>query len=156
MDFKTFSRDTREFFRLLEKYQIRYLIVGGQAVIYHGHTRITDNIDIFYDPGTRNCQNLYQMLQDYWAGQIPGVNSVEDLANPELDLRFGYPPHRLQLVNSIAGVTFKKAWRHRKRVSIKIKSKSITLHFIGKYHLIQNKETLRRHKDIQDLHQLKS
>ena len=44
-----FSPDTLEFFSLLFQNQIRYLIVGGEAVIYHGFARLTGDVDIFYD-----------------------------------------------------------------------------------------------------------
>ena len=32
-----FSNDVLEFLYLLDKYEIEYLIVGGEAVIYYGH-----------------------------------------------------------------------------------------------------------------------
>ena len=40
-----FSKDVREFLCLLYKYNVKYVIVGGEAVIFHGHARLTGDID---------------------------------------------------------------------------------------------------------------
>jgi hypothetical protein len=36
-----FSADNQEFLHLLYKYDVKYLIVGGEAVIYYGYPRLT-------------------------------------------------------------------------------------------------------------------
>jgi len=55
VDAVSFSPDILEFIRLLHAHQVRYVVVGGEAVIYHGHARLTGDIDFFYDssPDTR-------------------------------------------------------------------------------------------------------
>ncbi len=40
-------RDFREFFKLLNRHRVRYLVVGGYSVEYHGYPRYTGDIDIF-------------------------------------------------------------------------------------------------------------
>ncbi len=42
-----FSEDVREFLYLLYKYNVEYAIVGGETVIFHGHARLTGDIDNF-------------------------------------------------------------------------------------------------------------
>lgn len=42
-----FSPDISEFLELLHKHQVRYLIVGGEAVIFYGHARYTGDVDIY-------------------------------------------------------------------------------------------------------------
>jgi hypothetical protein len=32
-----FSKDTQEFLRILAKKEVKYVIVGGEAVIYYGY-----------------------------------------------------------------------------------------------------------------------
>jgi hypothetical protein len=39
--------DFREFLRLLSKHRVRYLLVGGYAVAYHGYVRATADLDIW-------------------------------------------------------------------------------------------------------------
>mgnify|MGYP001575865638 CR=1 FL=1 len=39
--------DFKEFFLLLNERHVKYLLVGGYAVTYHGYTRATGDIDIW-------------------------------------------------------------------------------------------------------------
>jgi hypothetical protein len=39
--------DFREFIELLNAHEVRYLVVGGYAVAYHGYPRYTHGIDIW-------------------------------------------------------------------------------------------------------------
>ena len=47
-----FSTDICEFIGLLHQHDVRYVIVGGEAVIFHGHARLTGDIDFFYEAST--------------------------------------------------------------------------------------------------------
>lgn len=40
------SRDFRELFECLSSREVRYLVVGGYAVAFHGHPRYTKDIDV--------------------------------------------------------------------------------------------------------------
>ncbi len=44
-----FSADVAEFIFLLNKYEVKYLLVGGEAVIFYGHARLTGDVDFFYE-----------------------------------------------------------------------------------------------------------
>ena len=50
-----FSPDTRDLIALLHKHGVRYLIIGGEAVIYYGHIRTTGDVDFFYDQSDENA-----------------------------------------------------------------------------------------------------
>lgn len=45
IDGEHFAPDTRLFIGLLHEYAVRYLIVDGEAVIFHGHARLTGDVD---------------------------------------------------------------------------------------------------------------
>lgn len=40
------NNDFKEFIRSLNNNQVRYLIIGGYAVAFHGHPRYTKDLDI--------------------------------------------------------------------------------------------------------------
>ena len=46
-----FSPDIQDFIRLLYTYGVKYLIIGGEAVIYYGYARLTGDIDFFMIAG---------------------------------------------------------------------------------------------------------
>lgn len=42
-----FSQDALEFLHLLHQHGVRYVLIGGAAVIYHGYARLTgDFLDV--------------------------------------------------------------------------------------------------------------
>ena len=50
-----FSADIVEFVRLLNRFKVRCLVVGGEAVIFHGYPRLTGDIDFFYERRPENA-----------------------------------------------------------------------------------------------------
>lgn len=44
-----FSEDIRQFIKLLQKHDVRCLIVGGHAAIIHGNPRVIGDTDIYFD-----------------------------------------------------------------------------------------------------------
>jgi hypothetical protein len=44
-----FSPDVQELIGLLAKHDVRFLLVGGEAVIYHGYPRLTGDVDFWYE-----------------------------------------------------------------------------------------------------------
>jgi len=150
-----FSFDTQEFLVLLNKYEVKYLIVGGEAVIYYGYARLTGDVDFFYEISQDNVQKLYKALDEFWGGNIPGVEHVSELSKPGLIFMFGVPPHRIDLINTINKVTFQQAWLAKKTEFIMINKNKIPIYFIGLNDLIRNKESLNRPRDLEDLKYLK-
>ena len=145
-----FSKDILTFLSLLAQKRVRYLIVGGEAVIYHGYPRLTGDIDFFYENTPPNTERLFHALLEFWEGTVPGVISANDLREEGIIFQFGRPPHRIDLMNRIDGVTFKSAWRSRIRVRLKTKSGSVPAIYIGLRSLLANKRATGRPKDLDD------
>ena len=150
-----FSDDILDILTLLAKHAVRYLIVGGEAVIYYGHARLTGDVDLFYEASPANAARLYEALDEFWQGDIPGIDSLEEFLEPGIILQFGVPPNRLDLLNTIDGVSFQEAWPNKTTVSIQIKDSNVPVYFIGLNDLIRNKEALGRYKDLEDLKYLR-
>lgn len=145
-----FSGDVVTFLHLLATKQVRYLIVGGEAVIYHGYPRLTGDIDFFYENTLSNSRRLFDALIEFWEGRIPGVNSSEELREEKIILQFGRPPHRIDLMNRIDGVTFRRAWASRVRVKLKTEAGVVPVYYIGLRPLLANKRATGRPKDLDD------
>lgn len=150
-----FSKDILEFLFLLDKNQVRYVIVGGEAVIYYGYVRLTGDIDIFFDSTPENVTKLFSALIEFWEGQIPGIESKDELIEPGVIIQFGLPPNRIDLINRIEGVIFKEAWDDKVTEIITINEIKISVCYIGIKQLIKNKSALDRPKDLDDLKYLK-
>ena len=57
--------DLREFIALLNSTSVKYLIVGGHAVAFHGHPRFTGDIDFFVERSPENAERLEKALSDF-------------------------------------------------------------------------------------------
>ena len=151
MDPSYFSPDILEFLRLLSDHKVKYMIVGGEAVIYYGHARLTGDIDIFYERTKDNTEALYEALKIFWEGEIPGVNDYSEFLKKGAIIQFGRPPNRIDLINDISGVNFEKAWLNRTLEEVKIKDQKHLIFYVGLEDLIKNKQTANRYKDLEDL-----
>jgi hypothetical protein len=146
-----FSADTLAFLYLLQKYTVAYLIVGGEAVIYYGHSRLTGDVDFFYDHSVQNAERLFQALYAFWDGDIPGIAEARELTESGLILQFGVPPNRIDLINKIDGIGFKEAWSNRLAVPVESEQGDLVVNYIGLPQLIKNKTVADRPKDRADL-----
>ena len=150
-----FSTDILEFLFLLSRHGVRYLIVGGEAVIYYGHARLTGDIDLFYETKTRNAQDLFSALKDFWGGTIPQVQSADELLKKGMVFQFGVPPNRIDLITVVEGVTFGEAWKSRTSQTLSYRRKKFSANYIGLDDLISNKRAVGRPRDKEDLKFLK-
>ncbi len=148
---EAFSPDVREFFGILEKHRVAFVVVGGEAVIFHGHARFTGDVDIFYRPSEPNARALFQALGEFWSGNIPGLGSATELLEPGMIIQFGRPPHRLDLMGAIDGVSFDEAWESRVETRIPA---GPAIAYIGLGPLVANKKAAARPKDLADIEAL--
>jgi len=146
-----FSPDTLEFIRLLNIHRVQYVVVGGEAVIYHGYPRFTGDIDFFYSDSEENIHALFAALREFWSGNIPGIQSPQELAQPGVIIQFGRPPHRIDLLNRIDAVPFRDAWKDKLELPITAPDSGIPLFMLDLQNLLRNKRASARPKDLDDL-----
>jgi hypothetical protein len=151
VDAESFSPDVRDFLRLLQVHAVRFVIIGGEAVIFYGHIRVTGDIDVFYDHAPDNAARMYAALSDFWAGSIPQIDDPSELESPGVVFQFGVPPNRIDLINQIDGVDFLSAWSGRTEVELNSEGGPVRFSFIGLPELIRNKRSSGRPKDLDDL-----
>ena len=59
------SSDFEDMLAVLEEHQVRYLIIGGLAFIYHAKPRYTKDIDIWIDPERENVTRTNRARADF-------------------------------------------------------------------------------------------
>lgn len=151
-----FSDDIQEFLLLLDEYKVRYVIIGGEAVIYYGNPRLTGDIDFYYRPADTNIHALHNVLLKFWNNNIPGSIGPNDLKEPGFVIQFGVPPNRIDLLNGIGDLNFDEVWNEKKVETIPVDDTLISVNFIGLQHLILTKEMAGRNKDLDDLKYLRT
>lgn len=65
-------------FEALGGHNVDYVLIGGLAVQTHGHTRMTNDVDLIPGPGRENLRSLAAALQDLGARILnPGREEAE-------------------------------------------------------------------------------
>ena len=140
--------DFEEFFRLLEKHRVDYIIVGGYAVSFHGFPRFTKDIDIFFDTSQANIERLRRALVEFGFTEH---DLPHDMFTTKGNIiTFGVAPVRIDLVNDIDGVTYAEA----KPNVVRGRYGQTEVTFIGLQELIRNKRATPRAKDKADVEEL--
>ena len=106
-------------------------------------------------PYAENTQRLYQALEEFWGGTVPGISDEAELRAVGVVVQFGVPPNRVDLMNEIDGVSFAEAWEGRTIDQAVLGGTNVPLSFIGIRELIKNKEAMGRYKDLDDLRYLR-
>lgn len=144
----TIAPDFKEFAACLNEHKVRYLIVGGYAVAFHGHPRYTKDLDVWIERTRENVERLMQGLNDFGFGSV-GLD-VSDFLEPDQVIQLGYPPLRIDLLTSLIGVDFASCYAGREVLHVS----GVELPFIGLDGLRANKRASGRHQDLADLENL--
>lgn len=138
------DKDSREFIESLNSAGVRYLIVGAHAVGFHGHPRMTGDMDFFVEPSTENARRVQAALDQFGFASV-GLTAA-DLDQPDTVVQLGVPPHRIDLITGISGVGFDEAWASR----VEAELDGLPVHLISRELLIRNKRASGRPKDWAD------
>lgn len=142
------NQDFKEFIQSLNENNVRYLVVGGYAVAVHGHPRYTKDLDVWIDPSVENAAKLIKALQQFGFGSF-GLKA-DDFQDPDQIIQLGYPPNRIDLIMSLAGVDFESCFSTRKQITIE----NVIVNFINLENLKRNKKATGRQQDLADLENL--
>lgn len=147
-DLNVLNQDFREFVELLIKHEVQYLITGGYAVGVYGHPRYTGDIDIWVGTSSENAKKLVTVFNDFGLASF-GLTS-DHFTEREQMIQIGYPPHRIDILTSIDGVSFAEAYPARNTIEID----GLKIPFISLEDLIRNKRATGRGIDLDDLKNL--
>lgn len=140
--------DFKEFLKLLNSYQVEYLLIGGFAVGYHGYPRATNDMDVWVAVNQANADRLVAALNEFgFAGS--GISADLFLEDKKV-IRMGHPPMRIEVLTGISGVDFAACYVQR----IVGEIDGIPVNIINLGDLKHNKRASGRYKDLDDLEHL--
>ena len=142
------EEDFQDFIELLSKHEVAYMIVGAHALAFHGKPRHTGDLDIWINPTEENATKMLAVIQDFGFGSV-GLNRA-DFLREHYVTQLGYPPLRIDILNSISGVSFIEAYENRLFMEVD----DLLISYIGLDDLIKNKAGTARKQDMADLENL--
>jgi hypothetical protein len=99
--------DFEDLLKVLHRHDVRYLVIGGLAFIYHARPRYTKDMDLWVDPSRRNVQRANAALAEFGSPHLLTVDEPDEI------LQIGLPPNRIDLLRVVEGPPFARAWRRR-------------------------------------------
>ena len=141
-------QDYKDLLSAFHAHGVRYLIVGGYAVIFHAQPRFTKVIDVFIKADPVNAQAVDAALSEFGA-PLEGIRP-EEFADRSSFFRFGRDPRGFDILPDIPGVDFDAAWERRVE-GVLDAATSLTGWFISKEDLIAAKVASGRPQDLADV-----
>jgi hypothetical protein len=100
-------QDFEDLLALFERHEVRYLIIGGLAFIYHAKPRYTKDIDLWVDPEPENVGRTNRALDEYGSPFLLHAGHRDEV------VQIGVAPNRIDLLQEPNGLDFAAAWSRR-------------------------------------------
>lgn len=146
-----FDKDLLEFWRILNKHNVVYMMVGGFAVNMHGYIRATKDSDIWLKDELANRKNLRLAFADYGYGDYSTLETIEFVPGwTQFNIGGGII---LDIMTSMKGLelfSFDVCYKNARIADLD----SVKVPFLHINDLITNKKAVGRPKDLTDVIEL--
>jgi hypothetical protein len=138
------NSDFTDLLKLFNANDVRYLVIGGYAVVQYAEPRFTKDLDLWIITDPKNAKAVFAALREFGA-PLAGMTEA-DIAEEGYFYQMGVPPVRVDVLMGIPGVDFEEAWQNRAKVDFD----GLVVHFISKPDLIRAKLAAGRAQDLKD------
>jgi hypothetical protein len=145
-------QDYKDLLSAFQSHGVKYLVVGGFAVIYHSQPRFTKDMDLFISADIANAKATYAALAEFGA-PLEGIRP-DDFTDRKNFFRFGRDPKGFDILPDIPGVDFDEAWERRVEIVVDAATGQ-KVNFISAEDLIISKLASGRPQDLADADAIK-
>jgi predicted nucleotidyltransferase len=142
--------DQLDLLSVFHAHGVRFLIVGGHAVNIYTEPRYTNDLDVLVSGDEANGNAVFNALAEFGA-PLRDVTADDFINKPTQYFQVGVPPARIDVLQSIAAVSFEEAWKRAKTVMVN----GLEVRFLSREDLIRNKIAAGRPKDLVDAEELR-
>ncbi len=142
------NQDFKEFIQSLNANGVRYLVIGGYAVAFHGHPRYTKDMDVWIAMDAENAANMVKALDQFGFASL-GLKAADFLTSDQI-IQLGYPPNRIDVITTATGVDFETCYA----AQVQSEVDGVLVNFIDLENLKRNKMSAGRHQDLADVENL--
>ena len=142
------SKDFKEFIELLNANSVKYLVVGGYAVAFHGHPRYTKDLDVWIELSQDNANKIVDALTEFGFGSLD--LKPKDFLERDHIIQLGHPPNRIDICTTLKELKFEDCYKTRVEVEIQ----GLHIDFIDIENLKKNKRATGRPQDLADAENL--
>jgi predicted nucleotidyltransferase len=142
-------RDFRGLLESLNSAGVKYLVLGGYAVIFYGYERVTKDLDLWISTDAANAEKVAQTLQQF-------ARFTKQQAHQSMFKRkgkvfvIGREPVRVDILTNASALSFDECYERRRVVEWD----GVRVPLISFEDLRDNKKASGRAKDLADLDRL--
>lgn len=132
--------------------QVRFVIVGGHAVQFHGHVRPAEDLDVLIEPSHKNAAHVIIALRkvNIPIGLDQETELTEKLVKPNVKMPLKGVHRFIEILTSIESVGFDEAFEQAAHCI----EKGRRIPVLSKEHLIRSKRARGEDRDLQDIQAL--
>jgi predicted nucleotidyltransferase len=139
------NSDFSDLLQIFNAREVKYLVIGGYAVVQYAEPRFTKDLDILISTDTVNAQAVYAALGEFGA-PLTGL-TPKDFSEEGFFFQIGVAPVRVDVLMGIPGIHFDECWKRRMEVDFD----GLKVIFISKQDLIASKRAAGRPQDFLDV-----
>jgi len=131
--------------------EVKYIMVGGFATNFHGFSRITADLDIWLEDSLDNRRNFRKSIAQIGVGDFPQLETMNFVAGfTSIMLNSGLELDVMTRLSGFEKEEFQNCYDIANRATIN----GVEVCFLHLNHLIHEKRTCARPKDLLDLEEL--
>lgn len=138
------NSDFNDLLRIFNAHNVRYMVIGGYAVVQYAEPRFTKDLDVLISTDTKNAEAVYTALKEFGA-PLAGL-TPKDFSEEGFFFQMGVPPIRVDVLMGIPGINFDDCWGRR----VEVDFDGLNVIFISKQDLIRSKRAAGRPQDLID------
>ena len=138
------NSDFSDLLRIFNDHNVRYMVIGGYAVVQYAEPRFTKDLDVLISTDTKNSEAVYHALKEFGA-PLAGL-TPKDFSEEGFFFQMGVPPIRVDVLMGIPGINFDDCWDRR----VEVDFEGLNVIFISKQDLIHSKRAAGRPQDLID------
>jgi predicted nucleotidyltransferase len=138
------NSDFSDLLQIFNNNHVKYLVIGGYAVIQYTEPRFTKDLDLWISTDSTNAAAIYTALKEFGA-PLTGLTE-KDFAEEGYFFQIGVPPVRVDILMGIPGANFEECWKRR----VEVDFEGLRVNFISKGDLIASKRASGRPQDLID------
>ncbi len=142
------NSDFNDLLSVFNANNVKYLIIGGYALIQYSEPRFTKDLDLLIGTDFRNASAVYKALSEFGA-PLSGLTE-DDFAEEGYFYQMGVPPVRVDVFMGVPGLEFEAAWERR----VEIDFDGLLVPYISREDLIAAKLASGRPQDLIDVQNL--
>lgn len=136
--------DFRDLLAEFDRAEVRFALIGGYAVAYHGRPRATKDLDLLVSGEGDNPKRVAQALDAF--GAPPNVVSAARTQSDSEVVYLGAPPVRIDILRTVDGIDTEAALGR----AVPIDVGGLRMLIVALDDLIANKRAAGRPQDLAD------